>query len=138
VRVVVGLEDRGLRGRGAHGRVQRALELGDRVGGFVVLGAILVDVAAAEVDELRRVGNLLACAMDFDEGEDVFFDLTVFQGEADLFARLISLDETVTGGSTYGIVTDADGGGNVSEGPEAALGVVDTLFFEILEFLPCQ
>jgi len=38
-------------------------------------------------------------------------------------------------GITHGVVADANCGGNVGEGPEAALGVVDALFLEILEFL---
>jgi hypothetical protein len=57
-----------------------------------VLGAVLVDVAAAEVDELGRVGNLLAGAVDLDEGAYVLFDLAVFEGEADLLAGLGMLD----------------------------------------------
>ena len=36
---------------------------------------------------------------------------------------------------THGVVADADGGGDVGKGPEAAFGVVDALFLEILEFL---
>jgi hypothetical protein len=50
-----------------------------------VFGAVL-DVAAAEVDELGRVRDFLARAVDPDEGADVLFDLAVFQREADLLA----------------------------------------------------
>jgi hypothetical protein len=119
--VVVRLEHGGLRRRGAVRRIHGPRELGDRV--VLVLGHLGrgLSVAPAEVDELGRVGDLLAGAAIFDEGRDVLFDVAVLERQAHLLAR--------------SVVADADSGGNVGVVPEAALGVVDAFLLEVLKFL---
>ena len=47
-------------------------------------------------------------------------------------------DKEVSFDSTYRVIADTDSGGNVSKTPKAALHEVDSLFFEILEFLAYQ
>jgi len=96
-------------------------ELGNRV--VLVLGRLRrrVCIAAAEVDELGWVRYLLASPLIFDKVCDVLLHVTVFERQSDLLAR--------------SIVAHTNGRGYVSKSPEAALGVIDALLLEILEFL---
>ena len=85
------LISRWLRGRAAKCRVDGALELCNRIPAvFRCLRAGVVDIVSAEIDESRRIRNLLTCSSLLDEIDYILLHLAVLQGKADLLARLSS------------------------------------------------
>jgi hypothetical protein len=96
--------------------------LSDRVIGIVRdIGSIVVDITTTEVDILGRVRNLLSCAIVLDESSNVLLDIAVLERQTYLL--------------TGSVITDADGGGDVSKAPETTLCEVQAFFLEVLELV---
>ena len=89
VRVMMRLVGGWLRRRTTKRGVDRALELCDRVPFlFGCLRAGVVDIAAAEVYEPRRVGDLLTSSLFLDEIDNILLHLAILQGQTDLLTGL--------------------------------------------------
>jgi hypothetical protein len=89
LRIMVRLVGRWLGGGTAESRVDGTLELCNRVPFiFGCLRTGVADIVSAEIDESRRIRDLLACSALLDEEDYVPLHLAVLQGEADLLARL--------------------------------------------------
>ena len=88
VRVVMRVKRRRDRRRGSEGRVDGTLELRDGIGLIFRSLRCGLDITAAEVDVLGRVGDLLPRPLLLDEGRDVFFNFAVLEGQSDSLARL--------------------------------------------------
>ena len=86
--VVVRLKNGWLGRRASKGRVHRSLELCHGVLAFVRCLRCSIDVASAEVDELRRIRYLLSGAILADEIRNVFLDVAVLKRESNLLTRL--------------------------------------------------
>lgn len=89
--VMVGFISRGLWRGAAERWVDGALELCHGVAIVLGdLGARIIDVATAEVDESRGIRDILTSSLFFDEEDNILFYLAILQRETNFLARLYS------------------------------------------------
>ena len=77
---------RGLRRRGAKRWVHCSLELGNRVIVVVCDRCIVLGVASTEINVSGRIWYFLPCPSVLYEIRDVFFNLAIFESQANLLA----------------------------------------------------
>jgi hypothetical protein len=79
-----------LRGRCTVSWVDRSWELSDAVSRLSIFRDVVI--TAAEINELWWIRDFLTSSMDFNEGNDIFFNLAIFKGETDFLIGLIITD----------------------------------------------